>query len=96
MKTKQLSIIFILFFSLITATYAGHDKALQMDTEFDAYRALQVTRQIIFNDLRHNVGKMLPFLNTSGTPVFGVDSVDSVAQPHKEVDSSIFASQHRN
>ena len=77
-------------------TYAGHGKALQKDKEFDAYRALQSTRQIIFNDLRYNVGKMLPFLNTSGTPVFGVDSVESGAQRHKEVDYSIFASQHLN
>jgi hypothetical protein len=96
MKARQLAIILILFFSLITATYAGHNKALQKDAEFDAYRALQSTRQIIFNDLRHNVGIMLPFLNTSGTPVFGVDSVDSGAQRHKEVDTSIFASQYRN
>ncbi len=95
MKTKQLTSIFILFFSLITAGYAGDNRPLQSDAEFDAYRALQSTRQFIFNDLLHNTRNMLPFLPVFGTAVFGVDSVDSGIQHPNTNDYSIYATQFR-
>ena len=95
MKTKQLISTFILFFSLITAGYAGDNRALQSDAEFDAYHALQSTRQFIFSDLLHNTRNMLPFLPEFGTAVFGVDGVNPGLQHHKADDYSIYANQFR-
>jgi hypothetical protein len=95
MKMKQLNSIFTLFFSAITIAYAGDNSPMKQDAEFDAYRALQTTRQMIFNDLQYNTRVMLPFSPVYGVEVFGVDDVNSGVQRHKQTSHSIFAQQYR-